>query len=725
MNKSLLLATAALLSTTIAWAGINYNGTALQENTEFTRTQCGTMGKKTMPETSGMACSRQTPGYLWAHGDENTGKKRKIVAVDPAGTLTMTVNITTTGSDRDDWEDICTGVVNGTNYIFVGAIGDNNLAFKDQYYIYYFAEPAITSGSTTTVTANSICFGYPDNNAHNTETLMFDNIEQMFYVVDKVENGVCHLYKLPFSATYGTTVQKLTEVCALGNGSVFNYCTGGDITPDGQWMAIKSKPYVLLWERQGSESLSVTAQRDPVQVMAYQEEAQGESLAWDDASTFYTTSDQKSDIPIYKYVRAVDPSVASVTGITIDGKPLVGYDPETTTYNYELDYGTTIADLPVIAASAANDGVVNVTLPTSLPGTATITCMSKNGQNMVQYTISLTVSATPSADASLASLSVDGAAIAGFQPDVYSYSIVIPYTAEVPVISAVSGEKHATVQVNNLTEVTKTPTNASVVVVAQDGVATHTYYIAISRADAIKKVNEVIMTNKYSAFIPQNDSTRIQAYYLAGEAVPTIASHIEETGTTWSQSGSVITLTGVDGTSETYNLVVEPVTPVDFTPNEIVCDGTETWIKGGYGWDNSKKWKFSKTDSDYTREMNGKTHVELVLPACDTLVLTPNSGTERDVRFFINGVEFGSKTKFVKTKVTLAVLQSAPFMLTVASAQTSGDGGVAAIRMARKSTTALDDVKLNNVQCTKFMHDGQILIKRGEHVFTVEGLLVR
>ena len=116
------------------------------------------------------------------------------------------------------------------------------------------------------------------------------------------------MYKLPFSTTYDTGVQRLTEVCALGNGSKFNYCTGGDITPDGQWMAIKSKPYVLLWERQGSESLSQTAQRNPVQVMAYQEEEQGESLAWLDATTFYTTSDSKSNTPIYSYTRASVPS---------------------------------------------------------------------------------------------------------------------------------------------------------------------------------------------------------------------------------------------------------------------------------------------------------------------------------------------------------------------------------------------------------------------------------
>lgn len=308
MKRILLFMVAGIMSATIArGAGINYNGTNLQENTEFTRTQCGTQLKSVMKEISGLACSRTTPGYLWAHGDENTSGNRKIIAIQPDGTLAMTVNLTTPSTTRDDWEDIATGVYGNKNYVFVGAIGDNDLQFNDSYYIYYFEEPAISSG-TQTVTVNTIRYGYPDNQPHNTETLMYDNVEQMFYIVDKVKDAKCALYKLPFRTDYGTSLQRVTKVCDLGNGSKFNYCTGGDITPDGRWMAIKNKNYVLLWERQGTESLSTTALRDPVQVKAYQTEEQGESLAWLDATTFYTTSDSKDDTPIYSYTRASVPS---------------------------------------------------------------------------------------------------------------------------------------------------------------------------------------------------------------------------------------------------------------------------------------------------------------------------------------------------------------------------------------------------------------------------------
>ena len=292
-------------SSVFAASGIDYDGNNLSLNNEFTRTQCGTMGKKTMPETSGMACSRTTPGYLWAHGDENLGDSRKIVAVSPEGTLAMTVKLNTGSSDRDDWEDIATGSLGAKNYVFIGAFGDNDLAYKDNYLIYFFEEPAISSG-TKTITADYIRFGYPDNKAHNTETLMYDPVEHIFYIVDKVKDAACTLYSLPFRTDYGTDVQTLTQVTILGNGSKFDQCTGGDISPDGRWMAIKNKKYILLWEREGAESLSETAQRRPVQIAAYEKEEQGESLAWLDSLTFFTTSDSKSDTPIYQYIRPMD-----------------------------------------------------------------------------------------------------------------------------------------------------------------------------------------------------------------------------------------------------------------------------------------------------------------------------------------------------------------------------------------------------------------------------------
>ena len=547
-----------------AWSasGINYDGTNLELNNDFTRTECGTQKKDVMKEISGMACSRVTPGYIWEHGDENLNSNRRILAIKPDGTQQMEVKVSTS-SDRDDWEDICTGTYGGKSYIFIGAIGDNDLAYKDKYYIYYFEEPAVSSGSKT-ITASEIVFGYPDNQAHNTETLMYDNVEQVFYIATKAD-GVCSLYSLPFKTDYSGK-QTLTKVCDLGNGSKFNLCTGGDITPDGSWMAIKNKQYILLWERQGSESLSATATRRPTQIAAYQEEKQGESLAWEDNSTFYTTSDQKKDVPIYKYTRGDSPIVPPDTTQT----DTVPADPQVT------------------------------------------------------------------------------------PPALY----------------------------------------------------------------------EVIMSNAYSAYV---DGSDLKAFYLAGSEVPTVSTSKVNEGTKWEQNGNTITLTGSDETTISYTLVTEAVTPVAFTDQEIVFDGSADeaeWLKAAYGWDDTKKWRFSKTDDDYSREIAGKTHIELFLPACDTVVLTSMS-TQRDVRIYVNGAQLGDKVKLVKTGLALAVEQSAPFMLSVVSAQSSGDGGIAAIRMARKATPTGIDETVSEKASTKVLYNGRLFILRGTKIYTPTGQQVR
>ncbi len=612
-------------------AAINYNGAALVLNEDFTRTECGTAYKNVLKEVSGLACSRTTPGYLWAHGDENTDEGKSIIAIRPAGDLVCTVNISG-DPGRDDWEDIATGVYNGKNYVFIGAIGDNDLAYKDSYYIYYFEEPTITSGSTT-VKVNYIRFGYPDNKAHNTETLMYDNVEQVFYIADKVEDAPCSLYRLPFQTNYGTATQKLELVCALGNGKEFNTLTGGDISPDGKWMAIKDKETILLWERNGDESLVQTAKRQPVEVAAYEEEKQGESLAWKDSNTFYTTSDQKKDVPIYQYVRTFNDATAELTGITINGEQLTNFSNGQTQYNVELPYGTTT--IPTIEATAASGGTVAITMPSSLPGVVTIVCTSKDGSTQTTYTINLTVATT-----------------------------------------------------------------------------------------AFKEIYEVKMTNSYNAYINVNTDT-IHAYYLAGTAAPTISTYKVSDGATLKQNGNKAILTGADGSSIEYVMEIEAVEPMQYTSEEIVFDGTETWVKGAYGFDATKKWKFSKTDTDYSRELAGKTHLEMFLPACDTIVLKSMDSKERDITVSVNGKQIGNKFTLLKAGSTIIVNQPQAFMLTINSAQSSGDGGVKAIRLGRKSTTTSIENQSIKENVYKVLHNGQVYVVRGSKMYTLQGQEVR
>ena len=295
---------------------ITFRGETLEYDTTFTRIQVGRTPTY-IPEVSGMSCSRTTPGYLWIQSDEVF----RIAAINPQGDIFSKIVFKDcpqhNGKTRRDWEALSTGVWQGKNYLFVGAVGDNDLQYKDEYYILYMEEPEIGNVVNPTavnysVGTNYIRYGYPDGKAHNTEAIMFDNVDQTMYIIDKVYKGVNTVYSLRMDTTYGNDLQILTEVCKLGNEGEYQFqrVTAADETPDGKYIIIKNNysncdtANCLIWVREDAkEPLSQTLQRQPKQIEAYLTEWQGEAIAWLDSTTFYTTSDDDGRAPIYVYVR--------------------------------------------------------------------------------------------------------------------------------------------------------------------------------------------------------------------------------------------------------------------------------------------------------------------------------------------------------------------------------------------------------------------------------------
>ncbi|MBQ7631145.1 MAG: hypothetical protein IJS82_00065 [Paludibacteraceae bacterium] len=310
---------------------LRYNGEILPINTEFERTQCGEVSQSlNLDEVSGIACSRVTPGYIWMESD-NFGDY--IIATTETGQeQAMKVNfpnLKTLGIRYWDWEDMCGGVYNGTNYLFIGAFGDNETN-DDFYSIVFFEEPAITGGEIN-IDPKQIHYVYPDGKSHNNEALMYDNVEQVLYIITKVYYDVCQVFSLPMSLDYGTETQTLTYVCDLGvtddiglNESDvrcrgFHLVTGADISADGKYVLIKNHnnieaqySWILYWEREANESIAQTVKRQPQVIGCYEWEWQGEAICWLDNSTFYTTSDSDGQPPIYKYTRHLESAIDEI-----------------------------------------------------------------------------------------------------------------------------------------------------------------------------------------------------------------------------------------------------------------------------------------------------------------------------------------------------------------------------------------------------------------------------
>ncbi|MBP5659580.1 MAG: hypothetical protein J6W89_06165 [Paludibacteraceae bacterium] len=336
--SSILLAAVAsvmMVGTVSAAPKLTYNGVELAWNTEFERTLVDYLNPDAViPEVSGIACSRVTPGYIWMQSDEI---QDYLIATDETG-QTRYAKVQFPGENYLwDWEDLCGGVYNGKNYLFIGAFGDNNEERND-YCIVWFEEPEITGGQIN-ITPSRINFQYPEGKKHNAEAIMYDNVEQMLYVITKVYYDVCQVFKLPFRTDYGNTKQTLEYVCDLGvkadlgEGSKpdkgFHLVTAADITPDGKYILIKNQnntnpdySWILLWERQEGESVADAVKRQPQPLKCYEVEWQGEAICWKDNDTFFTTSDsdQGERPPLYKYTRKGQTEPVSKRSFEIDGE---------------------------------------------------------------------------------------------------------------------------------------------------------------------------------------------------------------------------------------------------------------------------------------------------------------------------------------------------------------------------------------------------------------------
>ena len=344
MNRTILLGIVWLFCSSVAFAikpqPLVYNGDTLPQSSEFKRRQCGKLSTKlAFPEVSGIACSRVTPGYIWMQSDD---VESYIIATREKGDSCF-MKVKFSKKIRWDWEDMSGGVFEGKNYLFIGAFGDNEHT-DSNYSIVYFEEPAIEPGkSSVTVTPSAIKFVYPDGKLHNCEALMYDNQEQMLYIITKVYYDVCQVFSLPFRLDYGDETQTLTYICDLGVRSDlgtgtnpsrgFHLVTAADISPDGKYVLIKNHnnitavfSWILYWEREENESIAETVQRQPVVLDCYQNEWQGEAICWLESDIFYTMSDSDGEPPIYKYTRQNSQGFSPVNGSDAKQREMVCID---------------------------------------------------------------------------------------------------------------------------------------------------------------------------------------------------------------------------------------------------------------------------------------------------------------------------------------------------------------------------------------------------------------
>jgi hypothetical protein len=233
---------------------------------------------KELPEGSGLAASRRTPGRFWSHNDSG---KPVIFALDGSGRVTS--RLTLPGAAIDDWEAVAVGACPSGSCLYVGDIGDNN-AKRRQITIYRVPEPGAT-GEQAQV-SGVFHATYPDG-AHDAEALLVAG-DGRLHIVTKGDTGPVALYRFPRELQPGTTMrlERVGEPRAAGAN---DRITDGAVSPDGQWIVLRTEQTLIFyrasdllagnWREAGRESLRAL------------NETQGEGVTFGSDNSLYLMSE--------------------------------------------------------------------------------------------------------------------------------------------------------------------------------------------------------------------------------------------------------------------------------------------------------------------------------------------------------------------------------------------------------------------------------------------------
>jgi len=239
----------------------------------------GVVGSPELTEISGVAASRREPGVLWVHND--SGGRAAVYALDLTGTTRARVDVT--NAVAVDWEDIAIGPgPDAATHLFVADIGDN-AASRERVMIYRFPEPALAA---TAVTADAVTLRYPDR-PHDAEAFMVHPVTGDWYLLTKERSDASTLFRAakPGPGSSTVTLEPLTTISVQPD-----FVTGGDISPDGSALAIRTYLSVRVYPITGGDVAGALA-GPPCRGPALRE-GQGEAIAFGaDGRTLVTISE--------------------------------------------------------------------------------------------------------------------------------------------------------------------------------------------------------------------------------------------------------------------------------------------------------------------------------------------------------------------------------------------------------------------------------------------------
>lgn len=260
----------------------------------------GTVETSKINEASGIVTSRINPAVLWTHND---GAGGKVYAIATNGVLYGSFDLSKT---VDDTEDIAMGPgpLSGKSYIYVGDIGSND-ASRSKVRILRTPEPAIDPSWAQNPVSKNIDsvevfeLKYPDGE-YNAEALLVDGTTGELLVATK-ETSKSRIYRAPLSSLVDGQTSDLEFIREID----FPVVSGGDISADGRYVALRNETMAFLWTKQPGESAgdALGGTGTAIPLVGKPEEPNGEALGFTpDGSGYYTISEGSAQ-PVYFFPR--------------------------------------------------------------------------------------------------------------------------------------------------------------------------------------------------------------------------------------------------------------------------------------------------------------------------------------------------------------------------------------------------------------------------------------
>jgi hypothetical protein len=251
-----------------------------------------------LDEISGVVESRSHRGVLYLHND--SGIRLSFFATETNGTRLG--EFRSDDIDPRDLEDMSIGPgPDGSDWIYLGDIGDNS-AVRDEIQVYRIAEPSslATAEAVTLSGWQRLRFVYPDH-PHNSETMFIEPSSGDIYILTKESDGVSDLVvaRAPHTPDSVVTLEHLITL-RFGEGALggSNRTTGGDISPAGDSILVRTYSRVFLWIREPGASIA-EAMAGTVFSLPRRNEPQGESIGFAADGRGYFTISEGIDVPVY------------------------------------------------------------------------------------------------------------------------------------------------------------------------------------------------------------------------------------------------------------------------------------------------------------------------------------------------------------------------------------------------------------------------------------------